>query len=73
MNIRCLLACGLAALWLLPLAGVPAAERHVAVTGNDKPLGSFRWLIWAASPTIGEIGGQNTTFDEMQVIPSGEK
>jgi hypothetical protein len=33
-----------------------------------KPLGSFRWLVWAASPTMGEIGGQNTTFEEMQVI-----
>jgi alpha-L-fucosidase len=38
-----------------------------------KPLGSYRWLVWAASPTLGEIGGQNTTFEEMQVIPSGGK
>ena len=37
---------------------------------NDKPLGSFRWLIWAATPTMGEIGGQNTTFEEIQVIPA---
>jgi alpha-L-fucosidase len=37
---------------------------------NGKPLGSFRWLVWAASPTMGEIGGQNTTFEEMQVIPA---
>ncbi|MEI7899297.1 MAG: alpha-L-fucosidase [bacterium] len=35
-----------------------------------KPLGSFRWLVWAATPTMGEIGGQNTTFEEMQVILS---
>ncbi len=35
-----------------------------------KPLGSFRWLVWAATPTMGEIGGQNTTFEEMQVIPA---
>ncbi|MCX6877427.1 MAG: alpha-L-fucosidase [Verrucomicrobia bacterium] len=35
----------------------------------DKPLGSYRWLVWAATPTMGEIGGQNTTFEEMQVIP----
>ena len=40
---------------------------------NGKPLGSFRWLVWAASPTMGEIGGQNTTFEEMQVIPLPEK
>ena len=35
---------------------------------GSKPLGSFRWLVWAALPTNGEIGGQNTTFEEMQVI-----
>ena len=34
----------------------------------DQPLGRFRWLVWAAAPTMGEIGGQNTTFEEMQVI-----
>jgi alpha-L-fucosidase len=34
----------------------------------ERPLGRFRWLVWAASPTMGEIGGQNTTFEEMQVI-----
>ena len=36
----------------------------------DQPLGSYRWLVWAATPTMGEIGGQNTTFEEMQVIPA---
>jgi hypothetical protein len=36
----------------------------------DKPLGTYRWLVWAAAPTMGEIGGQNTTFEEMQVIPA---
>ena len=39
----------------------------------DQPLGSFRWLVWAATPILGEIGGQNTTFEEMQVIPAGAK
>ncbi|MEI7902946.1 MAG: family 43 glycosylhydrolase, partial [bacterium] len=39
---------------------------------EGKPLGSFRWLIWAATPTMGVIGGQNMTFEEMQVIPAGE-
>jgi len=38
--------------------------------GEGKPLGSYRWLIWAATPTMGEIGGQNTSFEEMQVIPA---
>jgi alpha-L-fucosidase len=41
--------------------------------GAGKPLGSFRWLVWAASPTLGEIGGQNTTFEELQVIPAAAK
>ncbi len=36
----------------------------------DQPLGAYRWLVWAATPTMGEIGGQNTTFEEMQVIPA---
>jgi hypothetical protein len=36
----------------------------------ERPLGRFRWLVWAASPTMGEIGGQNTTFEEMQAIPA---
>jgi alpha-L-fucosidase len=36
-------------------------------------LGSFRWLVWAAAPTMGEIGGQNTTFEEIQVIQSNDK
>ena len=35
---------------------------------GGKPLGRYRWLVWAACPTLGEIGGQNTTFEEMQVI-----
>jgi hypothetical protein len=38
-----------------------------------KPLGSFRWIVWAASPMLGEIGGQNTTFEELQVIPAAAK
>jgi len=34
---------------------------------DGKPVGSYRWLVWVGSPTMGEIGGQNTTFEEMQV------
>jgi len=37
---------------------------------TGKPLGSYRWLVWAVSPTNGEIGGQNTAFGELQVIPA---
>ena len=36
----------------------------------NQSLGRFRWLVWAATPTMGEIGGQNTTFEEIQVIPA---
>jgi alpha-L-fucosidase len=37
---------------------------------GGKPLGSFRWLVWAMSPITGEIGGENTAFQELQVLPS---
>ena len=36
---------------------------------GGKPLGSFRWLVWTVSPITGEIGGENTAFQELQVIP----
>jgi len=35
---------------------------------DGKPLGSFRWLVWAVLPVTGEIGGENTAFQELQVI-----
>ena len=33
------------------------------------PLGSYRWLVWAVSPITGEIGGENSAYQELQVIP----
>jgi len=40
---------------------------------GGKPLGSFRWLVWKVSPITGEIGGENTAFQELQVIPGNDK
>ncbi len=37
---------------------------------GGKPLGSFRWLVWATSPYSGEIGGENTAYQELQVLPA---
>jgi alpha-L-fucosidase len=37
---------------------------------DGKPLGRFRWLVWAVFPVNGEIGGENTAFQELQVIPA---
>ena len=30
---------------------------------------TFRWLVWAVAPVTGEVGGENTAFEELQVIP----
>ena len=35
---------------------------------QNQPLGSFRWLIWAAAPATGTAGGENTAFQEFQII-----
>ena len=36
---------------------------------DGKPVGSYRWLVWAVSPITGEIGGENSAYQELQVIP----
>ena len=35
---------------------------------NGKPLGSYRWLVWAVFPIN---DSENTSFQELQVIPAG--
>ena len=35
---------------------------------GDKPLGSYRWLLWAIAPISSVAGGENTAFQEIQVI-----
>jgi hypothetical protein len=37
---------------------------------DGKPLGSYRWLAWAVSPATPAAGGENTAFQELQVIPA---
>ena len=38
---------------------------------GGKPLGSYRWLVWAVSPVTSIGGGENTAFQELQVLPAG--
>jgi hypothetical protein len=35
---------------------------------GGKPLGSYRWLIWAVAPVTENAGGENSAFQEFQVI-----
>jgi hypothetical protein len=35
---------------------------------GGKPLGSYRWLVWAVAPATENAGGENTAFQEFQVI-----
>ena len=35
---------------------------------GGKPLGSYRWLVWAVAPVTDSAGGENTAFQEFQVI-----
>ena len=35
--------------------------------GNAR-LGEYRWLVWAISPVTGTAGGENTAFQEFQVL-----
>ena len=33
-------------------------------------LGSYRWLVWAVAPVTEAAGGENTAYQEFQVIPT---
>jgi hypothetical protein len=35
---------------------------------GGKPLGSYRWLVWAVAPATENAGGENSAFQEFQVI-----
>ncbi|MFI5379119.1 MAG: PDZ domain-containing protein [Tepidisphaerales bacterium] len=37
---------------------------------DGKPLGTYRWLVWAVAPVTANAGGENTAFQEFQVIPA---
>ena len=49
--------------------GTPKAEYTAASlrTPSGKPLGSFRWIVWAVSPVTSTDGGENTAFQELAV------
>ena len=40
---------------------------------DGKPLGCYRWLVWKVTPVNGDVGGENTAFQELQVIAAGGK
>jgi hypothetical protein len=40
---------------------------------NGRPLGNYRWLVWALSPLEDGIGGGNSSFQELQVIPATQR
>ncbi len=49
---------------------IPADFEATSIRRSDgKPLGNYRWLFWVVSPVTSEGGGENTAFQELQVIP----
>jgi membrane-associated protease RseP (regulator of RpoE activity) len=60
----------------VPLAVVetrnPTAADYVATSvrrSGGKPLGSYRWLVWAVAPVTGTAGGEHTAFQELRAVP----
>jgi membrane-associated protease RseP (regulator of RpoE activity) len=53
----------------VPTEFVATSIRH----SNCKPLGSYRWLVWAVSPVTSDGGGENTAFQELLVIPATDR
>ena len=57
---------------LVDLDTRPAAASDFVATSlrqsDGKPLGAYRWLVWALSPVTSNAGGENTAFQEFQVI-----
>jgi len=41
--------------------------------GGGKPLGCYRWLVWAVYPISETAGGENTAFQEFQVIAEADR
>jgi len=52
----------------LPTDFVATSIRH----SDGKPLGSYRWLVWAVSP-VTDDNRENTAFQELQVIPAAAR
>lgn len=56
-----------------PLAEIDAASTAdflaTSVRQSDgRSLGTYRWLLWAVSPASANAGGENTAFQEFQVL-----
>ncbi|MCF7973513.1 MAG: PDZ domain-containing protein [Phycisphaerae bacterium] len=52
-------------------AGMVGTEEFVATSihaAGRAPLGAYRWLVWAVSPVTPTAGGENTAFQEFQVL-----
>jgi hypothetical protein len=52
-------------------SGKVGASDFVATSirrGSGAPLGAYRWLVWAVSPVTKTAGGENTAFQELQVL-----
>jgi hypothetical protein len=45
---------------------VATSIRH----STGQPVGAYRWLVWAISTATTNAGGENTAFQEFQVIPA---
>jgi len=53
--------------------GVPSAFEATSIRRADgKPLGAYRWLVWAVYP-VTDANAENTAFQELQVIPVAGK
>jgi len=49
---------------------VPSDFEATSIRCSDgKPLGSYRWLVWAVTP-VTQDNAENTAFQELQVIPA---
>ena len=58
---------------MTPLGSIttgPAGKKHTAASLQShpgKPIGKYRWIIWAVYPISNSGGGENTAFQELGV------
>ena len=41
--------------------------------GGTAPLGTYRWLLWAVSPVSDSAGGENSAYQEFQIVIEEQK
>ncbi|NBV23430.1 MAG: PDZ domain-containing protein [Proteobacteria bacterium] len=52
--------------------GTPSSQEATSIRRSEgRPLGRFRWLVWAVSP-VTDANRENASFQELQVIPAGD-